>query len=139
MHGSVHVIMGGDLAGSCPSSALPGCAPGPTFSANELMVPASSRSTPHSSLAQYQLLIPLQMIDKIWSDWQQKHPSNKWSSTGGSIQADFFNSTDMELFPNGKPPLLNLKTPVPADGRFREVTNGDVMDTTEGYLCYVYV
>ena len=27
---------------------------------------------------------------------------------------------------------------MPADGLFPEVTIGDVMDTTGGYLCYVY-
>lgn len=122
IHSSVHAIMGGDLAGFCPSDAPPGCINGPTFSPNEPM---------------FQLHHA--MIDKIWSDWQRKHPKNKWAFLGGSVPADFFNLTERALYPSGKPPMLDLKTPIPADGLFNEVTIGDVMDTKGGYLCYVYV
>ena len=33
---------------------------------------------------------------------------------------------------------MQLNSTIPADGMFNEVTIYDVMNTTGGYLCYVY-
>jgi len=48
-----------------------------------------------------------QMIDKIWYDWQNKSPKNKYSYGGGSVTAlpSFANYTE---FPTGLPPYLNV-------------------------------
>jgi len=77
------------------------------------------------------------MIDKIWYDWQSRDPVNVESFYGGSVQhiesVDAFNQ-----YPNGGPPYLGLNSTTPADGMFPEVTFGDVMNTTGGFLCYVY-
>jgi tyrosinase len=122
MHGAVHLIMGGDLGGDCPSDAPSSCRGGPTFSANEPM---------------FQLHHA--MVDKIWFDWQNHNPENKWAFYGGSIQANRTNVTDYNLYPNGHEPLLSLNSTMPNDGLFDVANVGDVIDTTGGYLCYVYV
>ncbi|KAI0323589.1 Di-copper centre-containing protein [Cubamyces sp. BRFM 1775] len=122
-HASVHFILGGDLAGQCPAASLPGCMPAqPTFSANEPM-----------------FFLHHGMVDKIWRVWQTKHPSNLWAFKGGSVQ----NITSLEAlrdYPNGMAPDLTLDSVIPTDGMFglEGVTIRDVMDTTGGFLCYVY-
>jgi len=118
-HGNVHEIVGGDLGGVCPSDAPPGCEGGPTFSANDPI-----------------FFLHHGMVDKIWSDWQQKH-SNFWKFEGGSIQA-LLTLWLYQHFPTGLPPNLTLDTLMPSDGMFPAATIRDVMDTTGGYLCYVY-
>ena len=54
-------------------------------------------------------VIAVQMIDKVWYDWQKKNPKNKYSYGGGSVTAlpSFANYT---IFPNGMPPYLNVST-----------------------------
>lgn len=51
------------------------------------------------------------MVDKIWYDWQNRVPMNKYAFGGGSnstfgIFPDFFD------FPTGKPPYLNVSSRV---------------------------
>ncbi|KAI0663577.1 Di-copper centre-containing protein [Cubamyces menziesii] len=123
-HASVHFMLGGDLAGQCPAASLPGCMPAqPTFSANEPM-----------------FFLHHGMVDKIWRAWQTHHPSsNLWAFKGGSVQ----NITSLEAlrnYPNGMAPALTLDSVMPTDGMFGlgRVTIRDVMDTTGGFLCYVY-
>jgi len=77
------------------------------------------------------------MVDKVWYDWQHKNPANFWAYEGGSVQS-IDTLEDYEKYPNGAPPALNFKSPLPADGLFREMTIGDVINTTSGFLCYVY-
>jgi len=77
------------------------------------------------------------MVDKIWYDWQHKHPVNFWSFLGGA--GPNMGSAGVFLsFPSGAPPFLNLNSPIPTDGLLPNVTIYDVMDTTGGDLCYVY-
>ncbi|KAI0663578.1 Di-copper centre-containing protein [Cubamyces menziesii] len=119
-HASVHLIIGGDLAGQCPAGSPPTCIPGPTFSANEPM-----------------FFLHHAMVDKVWFDWQNKDPASFWSYKGGSVE----NLTSLQAlkdYPNGMPPELLLDSIIPADGMFPEVTIRDVMNTTGGHLCYVY-
>ncbi|KAH9974193.1 hypothetical protein BJV77DRAFT_1056212 [Russula vinacea] len=56
---------------------------------------------------------------------------------GGSVQhietLDAYNQ-----YPNGGPPYLSLNSTMPADGLFPEIAIEDVMNTTGGFLCYVY-
>ncbi|KAI9436424.1 Di-copper centre-containing protein [Lactarius indigo] len=119
-HGAVHLIMGGDLGGTCPKNAPSNCTAGPTWSPNDPL-----------------FWMHHAMVDKVWYDWQHRNPENAKSFFGGSVQAlqslDTYNQ-----FPNGGPPFLNLSSTMPADGLFSEVTIGDVMNTTDGILCYVY-
>jgi len=63
-----------------------------------------------SSFHQIYSISPLctaQMIDKVWYDWQNKHPMNKYAYEGGSVTPipSFANYT---IFPNGLPPDLNV-------------------------------
>jgi len=47
------------------------------------------------------------MIDKVWYDWQEKSPKNKYSYGGGSVTAIPIFKTYME-FPIGLPPFLSV-------------------------------
>lgn len=118
-HSAVHLIVGGDLAGTCTKNAT-NCIPGPTWTPNDPL-----------------FWMHHAMIDKVWYDWQHRNPENAKSFFGGSVQAleslDSYNQ-----YPNGGPPFLNLSSTMPADGLFSEVTIGDVMNTTSGILCYIY-
>jgi len=119
-HRNVHEILGADLAGKCPTTAPKNCVPGPTFSANEPL-----------------FFMHHAMVDKVWFDWQRKHEANFWAYEGGSVQA-ISNLTGYNTYPNGAPPALTLHSLMPADGMFPQSTIHDVMNTTGGYLCYVY-
>lgn len=97
------------------------------------------------------------MVDKVWFDWQQKHPANAKAFTGGAVE-HLTNVTDYKKYPTGGPPWLTVSPQVlilvdisdtdvvsklgdtmPADGMFPEVKVSDVISTTSGELCYVYV
>ena len=96
------------------------------------------------------------MIDKIWYDWQCRDPVNANSFFGGSVQ-QVGSLDEYNQYPSGSSPYLSVSTcqfrprdlihldrfvqlnsTMPADGMFPEVAIGDVMNTTGGYLCYVY-
>ena len=50
------------------------------------------------------------MVDKIWYDWQQRSPKNRYSYGGGSVAAlDSF--ADFTQFPTGLPPYCNVSVP----------------------------
>ena len=53
------------------------------------------------------LTMAAQMIDKVWYDWQNKNPRNKYAYGGGSVTAvpSYKNLTE---FPTGLPPYLNV-------------------------------
>ncbi|KAI0271790.1 Di-copper centre-containing protein [Russula aff. rugulosa BPL654] len=112
-HGAIHGIVGGDLFGGCPTNAPSNCTPGPKWAPNDPLFYMH-----HGT------------IDKIWSDWQNRNPASASSFFGGS--------SDNAEFPTGGPPYLSLDSIIPTDGLFPEVTIGDVLSTTGGYLCYVY-
>jgi len=80
------------------------------------------------------------MVDRIWYDWQRRHPSNGNSFFGGSVLTlEWAESLEaFEQYPNGAPPYLSLNSNMPVDGLFPDVTIGDVIDTTSGALCYTY-
>ena len=106
------------------------------------------------------------MVDKIWRAWQTKHPSNLWAFKGGSVQ-NITSLEALRDYPNGMAPDLTVRplhtgsgcssesgagismltgegvqldSVIPTDGMFglEGVTIRDVMDTTGGFLCYVY-
>jgi len=119
-HSAVHLIMGGDLGGTCPENAPSNCTAGPTWSPNDPL-----------------FWLHHAMVDKVWYDWQHSNPENAKSYFGGSVQA-LESIAEYNEYPNGGPPFLHLSSTMPADGMFPEVTINDVMDTTSGILCYVY-
>jgi len=119
-HSAVHLITGGDLAGTCPINAPSNCREGPTWSVNEPL-----------------FWMHHAMIDKLWYDWQHRNPANAMSYFGGSVEV-LQNLSAYNQYPNGGPPYLGLNSTMPADGLFPEVDIGDVMNTTSGILCYVY-
>jgi len=47
------------------------------------------------------------MIDKTWSDWQNKNPENFWSYEGGAVGAHSQPGL-YKQFPTGGPPFLNV-------------------------------
>lgn len=79
----------------------------------------------------------IQMVDKIWSDWQNAHSSNFWSFRGGLTPAAD-SLEQYEANPTGAAPWLRFDDMIPADGMFEQVSIRDVMDTKGGFLCYVY-
>ena len=52
-------------------------------------------------------VIALQMIDKVWYDWQNKRIENKYSYGGGSI-TPLPSFLAFEEFPTGLPPHLSV-------------------------------
>ena len=50
----------------------------------------------------------VQMVDKVWYDWQNANISNFWAYQGGSVQ----NLTSLQAladYPNGMPPSLYVR------------------------------
>jgi tyrosinase len=122
LHPGPHIILGGDMIGSCPSNTPPAdCVPGPKWTPNDPL-----------------FFMHHAMVDRIWYLWQKKHAMNQYAYHGGSIPTAT-NATLYAEFPNGAPPFLNFDSPLPSDGLLWDnVTIWDVMDTTSGILCYVY-
>jgi len=119
-HIGAHLILGGDMTGLCSNGAVaPACVAGPKWTPNDPL-----------------FFMHHAMVDKIWFDWQNKHPQNFYAYAGGSISAAS-NFTLFTQFPTGLPPFLNFDSPIPGDG-FWNVTIWDVIDTTGDTLCYVY-
>lgn len=115
-----HTARTRDMFGACPTNAPSNCTPGPKWSPNDPLFYMH-----HGT------------IDKIWSDWQNRNPASASSFFGGSV-AHHANLSDNAKYPTGGPPYLGLDSIIPTDGLFPEVTIGDVLNTTGGYLCYVY-
>ena len=63
------------------------------------------------------------MVDKIWYDWQNKSPKNKYAFGGGSVQAT--DSTTYPDFPTGLPPYYNVSV-------LSGLTNPRVIMTLDG-------
>ena len=49
----------------------------------------------------------MQMVDKIWYDWQKKSLRNKYSFGGGSVAA-LSSFAAFRQFPTGLPPYVNV-------------------------------
>lgn len=119
-HNSLHFIVGGDLGGTCPAGAPPDCVPGPTFSVNDPI-----------------FFLHHAMVDKIWWDWQNRDRANFWQFSGGTVSV-LDDYPQFQKYPTGAPPMMSLNSTIMTDGMFPEITVYDVMNTTAGYLCYVY-
>jgi tyrosinase len=60
--------------------------------------------------------VGLQMVDKIWFDWQHRHPLNANSFFGGSVLS-LESLEAFEQYPNGAPPYLSVSTLLSLRGR----------------------
>jgi len=120
LHGGIHLILGADMTGYCPANAPPDCIPGAKWTTNDPL-----------------FFLHHGMVDKIWNEWQEASPLNKYAFGGGSVAvADTF--LNFETFPNGLPPFLGFDSELPGDGLWNNVTIWDVMDITGDTLCYIY-
>jgi len=119
-HPAAHIMLGGDMSGTCPSTAPADCVPGPKWTSNDPM-----------------FFLHHAMVDKLWFDFQNKYPSNQYAFLGGSVSV--FNGTSTGDSPTGIAPFLNFSSPIPSDGiLWSNLTIWDVMDTTGDSLCYTY-
>lgn len=116
-HANIHMIMGGDMAGTCPTAAGSSCVGGSTWTPNDPL-----------------FFLHHANIDRIWWKWQLKSPQNFYAFAGGSIQT----YTD-PAYPNGYPPWMNITDLLPTDGLFPQQSILSMMNTVAGNLCYVYV
>jgi hypothetical protein len=66
-----------------------------------------------------------QMIDKVWYDWQNKGPMNKYSFGGGSVAA-LTSFAAFTNFPTGLPPFLSVSAPSDLK-RIRVITIADTL------------
>jgi len=118
-HPGPHIILGGDMAGTCPKNAT-NCVGGPKWSSNDPL-----------------FFLHHAMVDKLWSDWQHKHPQNFWSFFGGANQT--LGTDEFSDYPTGTLPFLNFDTLIPGDNLlWNNLTIWDMMHTQAGPLCYVY-
>ncbi|KAG8710509.1 hypothetical protein FRC09_000094 [Ceratobasidium sp. 395] len=122
-HANLHMIMGGDMAGTCPTAAGANCQGGSTWTPNDPM-----------------FFLHHANMDRIWWKWQWEHPiSNLYSFMGGT------NMTYSDpAFPNGYPPWMTISDKLPTDG-LHELVGWDqptvfsAMNTLVGpEMCYTY-
>ena len=97
------------------------------------------------------------MLDKVWYDWQNRDPNNKYAFKGGSVSWQVNQNQSFDEYPNGSPPWLDvrgdppslcegptlnvrqMKSVIPNDGLwYYNYTVDDIIDTTGGKLCYTY-
>ena len=106
-----------DMTGTCPHGAVPpDCYAGPKWTPNDpvFFLHHAVCGVPQAYLGTCNLCrrIVTQMIDKIWYDWQQKSPKNKYSYGGGSVEA-LASFATFTQFPTGLPPYLNVSSSPP--------------------------
>ena len=105
------------MTGFCPNGAVPpACDPGPKWTPNDPLFFMHHAVRPIFPLRTIPFRLSLvfpQMIDKIWFDWQNKLPMNKFAYEGGSV-AELTNFTLSTIFPNGGPPFLNVSASPPS-------------------------
>ncbi|CAE6395636.1 unnamed protein product [Rhizoctonia solani] len=115
-HPNIHMLMGGDMAGTCPTAAGSSCVGGSTWTPNDPI-----------------FFLHHANMDRIWYLWQLKNSANANAFKGGSVST----YTD-PAYPNGYPPWLNTTTVIPTDGMFTPKTIQKMLNTVGGDLCYVY-
>ncbi|QRW13955.1 tyrosinase [Ceratobasidium sp. AG-Ba] len=117
-HPNIHMIMGGDMAGTCPPSAGSLCVGGSTWTSNDPL-----------------FFLHHAQMDRIWWLWQRKNRLNAQAFAGGSIS-----TYSDPAFPNGYAPMLSKSSVIPTDGMSKGLkTVQDMLSTTSNGLCYVYV
>ncbi|KAF7294348.1 Peptidase S53 domain-containing protein [Mycena chlorophos] len=144
-HQGVHLMLGGDLGGTCPANAA-ALVPAecqeknPTYSPNGDCLLALRILDSNTNLVPFPeplFWMHHAMVDKIWSEWQAANPANGESYFGGSVEA-LKNLTYFTEFPTGAAPFFQINDTMPADGLYPDPTIASVLSTTAGSLCYVY-
>lgn len=121
-HPGLHLVLGGDMAGSCPFGlGPPECVGGMKWSPNDPL-----------------FFLHHAMIDKVWFDWQHRNDSNANAFEGGATSWQTDPNITFTQYPTGAEPWLNLSSALTSDGLWDGVTVGDVMSTVGGHLCYTY-
>ncbi|KAF8761586.1 Di-copper centre-containing protein [Rhizoctonia solani] len=115
-HPNIHMILGGDMAGTCPTAAGPSCTGGSTWTSNDPI-----------------FFLHHANIDRIWYMWQLKNPANAKAFKGGSVST----YTD-PAYPNGYPPWLSTTTVIPTDGMFPSKTIQNMLSTVGG-ICAIFI
>ncbi|GAB1525357.1 hypothetical protein RhiTH_008517 [Rhizoctonia solani] len=110
-HPNIHMILGGDMAGTCPTAAGPSCTGGSTWTSNDPI-----------------FFLHHANIDRIWYMWQLKNPANAKAFKGGSVST----YTD-PAYPNGYPPWLSTTTVIPTDGMFPSKTIQNMLSTPHNF------
>ena len=101
------------MSGTCPNNTVPpACYPGAKWTPNDpiFFLHHAVRATSVTRFAaspSSHCTMALQMVDKIWSDWQNKSAKNKYSYGGGSVAVSP-DSPDFQEFSTGRPPFLNV-------------------------------
>ncbi|KAF8679763.1 Di-copper centre-containing protein [Rhizoctonia solani] len=113
-HPNIHMILGGDMAGTCPTAAGPSCTGGSTWTSNDPI-----------------FFLHHANIDRIWYMWQLKNPANAKAFKGGSVST----YTD-PAYPNGYPPWLSTTTVIPTDGMFPSKTIQNMLSTNWDKKCF---
>ncbi|CRG89666.1 hypothetical protein PISL3812_06705 [Talaromyces islandicus] len=116
MHNHVHDFVGGDLAGDCPK-ALP----------EEDCRGMGISFTPNDPL----FWLHHAQLDRLWSEWQRRHPSNFAAFSGMPLTAH--NMTYPRYDPD-----VNVDHQMPFDVQSVPVAPRTVLDTEAWPLCYRY-
>jgi len=101
-----------DMTGFCPDGAdPPACVMGSKWSPNDplfyMQYAVRVTSVVRFNASSSSHCMAAQMIDKVWHDWQEKNPKNKYSYGGGSV-SPIHNLEDYVAFPTGLPPFLHV-------------------------------
>ena len=100
------------MTGYCPNgTGPPDCYLGPKWTPNDpiFFLHHGVRIISAASFTAFYLSYHtvVQMVDKIWYDWQQKSAKNKYAYGGGSVEGVSVFATFSE-FPTGLPPCLGV-------------------------------
>ena len=126
-HGPPHWYLGGDSSSLCPKNYTHCNSPGPkwsnngkyalywyisshSFFARSDVLLASCCKVPTFDIYMRLLMYVLKMTDKVYYDWQHRHPENFYSFHGGATQ----NLSSWETYseyPNGQAPWLKVCFP----------------------------
>ena len=110
------------MGGFCPDGAAPpDCFWGQRWTPNDPLFFMHHAVRDLLRLSLTTLTWTMQMIDKIWYDWQEKSLRNKYAFGGGSVAA-LGSFAAFSQFPTGLPPFLNVS----ASSHLRRAHNDDL-------------
>ena len=100
------------MTGFCPNgTGPPACVVGPKWTSNDPLFfmhhGVRVVSVTFCTAFPFTYRPVVQMVDKVWYDWQKKGPKNQYSYGGGSVEGlvDF---KTFSQFPTGLPPYLDV-------------------------------
>ncbi|KAM3563639.1 hypothetical protein ARSEF4850_002216 [Beauveria asiatica] len=117
LHNHVHNFIGGDMGGDCPR-AIP----------DKDCDGVADTFTPNDPL----FWLHHAQLDRLWSEWQQNHPSNLYAFSGMPLGPH--NGTDPRY-----DPYAHAHHPMPFDVQSVPVTPSSMFDVESWPLCYRYL